>query len=135
MIEHLATLVDTFPGAANQTRCFAHILNLVAKSILRQFESPKANTNKAMAEAAEELAAVSDEINQEPEGSGLRGNDHSEADDVDDDVIDDDEDGLPNEREQMSQDELTSLEKSVKPIRLVLTKVSRFKLLFKFKIR
>ena len=137
MIEHLATLVDTFPGAANQTRCFAHILNLVAKSILSQFESPKANTNKAMAEAAEELAAVSDEINHEPEGSGLRGNDHSEADDVNDDVIDDDEDGLPDasERDQMSQDELTSLEKSVKPIRLVLTKVSRFKLLFKFKIR
>jgi hypothetical protein len=34
MIEHLSTLVENFPGAANQTRCFTHILNLVAKSIL-----------------------------------------------------------------------------------------------------
>ena len=126
MIEHLAILVDTFPGAANQTRCFAHILNLVSKSVLRQFESPKANSNKAMADAAEELAGVLDEIDHE--GSGLRGND-SEADDVDDDVdddvVDNDEDGLLDERDQMSEDELMSLEMSVKPIRLVLTKVSK----------
>jgi hypothetical protein len=41
MIEHLSTLIENFPGAANQTRCFTHILNLVAKSILRQFDTPK----------------------------------------------------------------------------------------------
>ena len=40
MIEHLAVVIDTFPGAPNQTRCFAHILNLVAKTVLRQFEGP-----------------------------------------------------------------------------------------------
>jgi hypothetical protein len=52
MIEHLAVLIDTFPGAANQTRCFAHILNLVAKSVLRQFEAPKVKGKKAVDEAA-----------------------------------------------------------------------------------
>lgn len=41
MVKHLATLVENFPGAANQTRCFTHILNLVAKSILRQFDVAK----------------------------------------------------------------------------------------------
>jgi hypothetical protein len=41
MVEHLATLVENFPGAPNQTRCFTHILNLVAKSILRQFDVAK----------------------------------------------------------------------------------------------
>ena len=41
MVEHLATLIEDFPGAANQTRCFTHILNLVAKSILRQFDVAK----------------------------------------------------------------------------------------------
>ena len=29
MIEELANLLDDFPGPANQTRCFTHVLNLV----------------------------------------------------------------------------------------------------------
>jgi len=42
MIDTLAGLVVTFPGAANRTRCFTHILNLVVKVILRPFDVPKA---------------------------------------------------------------------------------------------
>jgi len=41
MVKHLTTLVENFPGAANQTCCFTHILNLVAKSILCQFDMAK----------------------------------------------------------------------------------------------
>ncbi len=41
MIKHLSILVDNFPGAPNQTWCFAHILNLVTKSILHQFDVAK----------------------------------------------------------------------------------------------
>ena len=41
MIKHLAVVIDTFPGAPNQTQCFAHILNLVAKTVLHQFEGLK----------------------------------------------------------------------------------------------
>ena len=52
MIEHLTILINTFPGATNQTQCFAHILNLVAKSILCQFEAPKVKGIKAMDDAA-----------------------------------------------------------------------------------
>ena len=40
MVDELANLIDDFPGPANQTRCFLHILNLVVKSILRQFDLP-----------------------------------------------------------------------------------------------
>jgi hypothetical protein len=127
MIEHLSNLIESFPGAANQTRCFAHILNLVAKSILRQFEGPKVtkDDDKAMDDAAKELAAVSDELDEEVSDEG--------GDDVDigDDVDDDDEDGLPDEREKMTEEALARLEESVKPIRLLLTKVSQFKLLFR----
>lgn len=138
MIEHLATLVNTFPGAANQTRCFAHILNLVVKSILRQFEAPKEKGSKAIGDTARELAAVFDELDDEhdleAEDSESGGNEGGVGGDDDEDdnmlVDDDDEDGLPDEQVGMSQEELTSLEDSVKPIRLVLTKVSKFKLLF-----
>ncbi len=37
----MAALLQAFPGAANRTRCFAHILNLVAKCIMKQFDAPK----------------------------------------------------------------------------------------------
>lgn len=130
MIQHLSNLIESFPGAANQTRCFAHILNLVAKSILRQFEGPKVTKDdeKAMDDAAKELAAVSDELDGEVSDEG--GEDVDVGDDVDD-VDDDDEDGLPDEREKMTKEAVARLEESVKPIRLLLTKVSQFKLLFR----
>lgn len=48
MIEHLATLIDTFPSAMNQTQCFTHILNLIAKSVLHQFEALKVKGGKVL---------------------------------------------------------------------------------------
>ncbi|KAF8954084.1 hypothetical protein BDZ97DRAFT_1600447, partial [Flammula alnicola] len=38
MVEHLGDILDEFPGAANQTRCFAHTLGISAKSVLKQFD-------------------------------------------------------------------------------------------------
>ena len=128
MIEHLAVLLDTFPGAANQTRCFAHILNLVAKSVLRQFEAPK---KKSAVDGKEVDAGV-----EEVEGDGDDNADNvayesgtvdgdEKDDDVDDNIVDDDEDGLPNELEELSEEKLSRLKASVKPVRDVLTKVSQ----------
>ena len=95
MIEHLAYLNDTFPGAANQTCCFIHILNLVAKSVLQQFETPKVKGIKA----------INNNDDKGPE---------------------DDDNGLPDEQDELSEEELSSLEESVKPIHLILMKVSHF---------
>jgi len=134
MIEHLATLIENFPGAANQTRCFTHILNLVAKSVLRQFEAPKSKGGKVLDDAARELAAVLDDLEgfDDDDVASNGGGDEDDGEgneDVDDDVVDDDEEGLLDERDGMSEEELATLEKSVKPVQLVLTKVSQFKLL------
>ena len=41
MIDRLAELVVAFLGAANRMVCFTHILNLVVKVFLRQFDVPK----------------------------------------------------------------------------------------------
>ena len=41
MVENLAKLVVDFPGDANRARCLAHIVNLVVKIILRQFDISK----------------------------------------------------------------------------------------------
>ena len=129
MIEHLSTLVENFPGAANQTRCFTHILNLVAKSILRQFEVRKKAGNdpeeadeakKALAALAQELEVeentdISDELEEEEVDS--------EGDDVEVDN-DDDDDGLVDKCERMSEEEVAELEETIVPVRLMLTKVS-----------
>jgi hypothetical protein len=40
MIEELAIQLNNFPGSASQVRCFVHILNLVVKSIMHQFDVP-----------------------------------------------------------------------------------------------
>ena len=121
MIEHLAVLIKTFPRAPNQTRCFAHILNLVAKSVLHQFEAPK----KGIAMDGKELATV-DEIEGDDNGASDSGtiNGNECDDDVDDEITDDDEDGLPDELEELLEEELSSVKASVKPVQLVLTKVS-----------
>jgi cobalamin biosynthesis protein CobT len=41
MIKALAKDLPRFPGPANHARCLAHIVNLVARAILRQFDVSK----------------------------------------------------------------------------------------------
>ena len=101
MIEHLAALVEKFSGATNQTQCLTHILNLVAKSILRQFEGPK--KGKAVDDAAKELAADVD--NDEASDGGS--NEGNECDDGDNEDVDDNKEGLLDE-DEMSMKEMVS---------------------------
>ena len=41
MVESLATIMSHFSGEANRARCLPHIINLVAKIILGQFDASK----------------------------------------------------------------------------------------------
>jgi hypothetical protein len=41
MIDELAILLPYFRGSTNRVRCFLHIINLVARKILTQFDLPK----------------------------------------------------------------------------------------------
>ena len=108
MISELSKIVDSFPGSPNQTRCFLHILNLVVKSILRQFDPPKAADGASVTIGADELAALSRDL----EGGA-----------ADDEEEDDNEEGLVDERAEMTEEEIEELEASVEPVRLALTKV------------
>ena len=111
MVEELANLIEQFPGAANQTRCFTHILNLVVKSIIKQFDLPTAQAGKVLDDATKELLNLAGNLEEEDD------------DDDDDEVEDDNEEGLVDERETMDKEELDELDASVHPIRLLLTKV------------
>lgn len=113
LIDELAELIDEFPGKANHMQCFMHILNLVCKSILRQFDIPKAKQGDTLDEAAQALAMLAKELDVE----------EAAAKDADEEDLEDDEQGWIDEREPMSDDERAMLDESVKPIRLLLVKV------------
>jgi hypothetical protein len=117
MIAEIANLLDNFPGAANQTRCFAHVLNLVVKSIISQFDLPKAKGNAHLDQAAKELLILAGNIEFE-EAELARWN-AKEGEDEEDDNIE----GWVDERGLMTEEELEELDESVEPVRLLLTKV------------
>jgi hypothetical protein len=115
MIDALAELIVAFPGAANRTRCFTHILNLVVKVILRQFDIPKAKVGEVLDVASQALVDLAGDIEMEEAVMDKR------EDDEDDD---DREEGWLDPRDGMSQGDLDELDLTVRPVRLVLVKVS-----------
>jgi hypothetical protein len=121
MIAKLSDLLAGFPGAANRSRCFTHVLNLAAKSIIRQYDLPKTQANIAMDEAAKELAKLSSELELEEHLS--RG---MEGENDDDSLADDDSDGWVDENATLTDEERAELDETVKPVRLMLVKVSLF---------
>lgn len=109
MIDHLGVLLENYPGPANRTRCFTHILNLVAKCIMKQFDTPKKNKGgegggDAEDEDADDLAAALDELEDEIENDGG--------------------DWEYDMRADMTNEDVEKLEENVKPVRGVLSKVS-----------
>ena len=124
MINRLAMVLETFPGSANRTRCFAHILNLVAKCIMKQFDAlkkPRKNSEYDL-EAEFQVEDLEDEL------EGLNGDLDNEDEDRltgrgKSDDEDDEEKGLDG-REGMTEAEINKLEQSVKPVQHVLAKVT-----------
>jgi hypothetical protein len=113
MIDALAGLVAAFPGAANRTRCFTHILNLVVKVILRQFDVPKSGAAQDVASQA--VLDLAGDIGREEAEMDERGDDE-------DDHYGEDE--WLDPRNEMSQENRDELDSEVQPVRLVLVKVS-----------
>jgi hypothetical protein len=104
MIEELANLLDNFPGTANQTCCFTHILNLVVKSILAQFELPKGKSK-----IADEILKLAEGLELEDE---ISAKESEEGDEDDDDNLE----GWIDKREELSECQLEELEARVEPI-------------------
>ena len=113
MIAELVNLLDNFPGPANQTQCFTHILNLVVKIIIQQFDLPKSKGNKILEDAAKELLSLAGNIE-------LTRRDRKEGEEDEDDNVE----GWIDECTLMTDVELEELDESVEPVRLLLTKVS-----------
>jgi hypothetical protein len=118
MIAHLAEKLNAFPGKPNRTPCFAHILNLVAKCVMKQFDAlkkKKKDNDREEGEAPEK---------EDVEGLGVESD--GDGNDSEEELDHEDNDGeeVPDGHEGMSAAEVRVLDKSVKPVRQVLTKVS-----------
>jgi hypothetical protein len=119
MIEELGEILPAFPGQANRTRCFAHIINLIAKSVIKQFDIPKARVGGTPDNRVDELFVLAEAIEVEEWVTRATAN---ENDGNEDDNFQDWED----ERLKMSKGELQKLDDDVLPVRRVLVKVRFF---------
>ncbi len=127
MINELATLLNNFPGSTNLTRCFSHILNLVVKSILQQFDVrhvSKVKRHKVVDKATEELLKLADNIKEEKWRTICHDLARGENGD---DIEDDDVEEWVDERDLMGEEELEELDGALQPVRFLLTKVSIIK--------
>jgi hypothetical protein len=118
MVEKLKDLLEVFPGDSNRTWCFDHIVNLIAKSIIQQFDLPKTKGNKVFDEVLQDLMVSASDLDKEE--LATREGESSEVDRDDDNT-----DGWVDEREEMSETEQQELDENIQPIRRVLVKVSR----------
>ncbi|PPQ87888.1 hypothetical protein CVT26_011638 [Gymnopilus dilepis] len=119
MVQEMHDILPAF-NRVNRTRCFAHIINLVAKLLLKQFEVKKITEDelKKLSNEERELLKLAGDITIE-ELTMAQEQDEEENDDDDDDV-----DVWVDEVEALSEDERQDLEESVRPIKRVLVKVS-----------
>ncbi|KAI0364282.1 hypothetical protein BV20DRAFT_915870, partial [Pilatotrama ljubarskyi] len=51
MVDQLGIDIPEFDGSVGRVRCFAHIINLVVKSLLHQFDLPKRKDTQSVNEA------------------------------------------------------------------------------------
>jgi hypothetical protein len=108
ILTELTFLLDEFLGLEGRVHCFAHIINLIAKVIIRLFESKKTKNQDDNEVAEEEDTDVEEEEEEDP-GEVLE-------------EEEEEEDGIAEEfLEEISDDDLRS---QTEPIHNVLVKVS-----------
>src|SRR5882762_1330205 len=118
MIDELIDLLPNFPGSVNRCHCFLHIVNLIAKSLLKQFDVSKKSADAALDDAKRKLINLAVGIDVEEmvtiskQGAGGDSEDNNNVE------------GWVDETASMSMEEREELCEKVQPVRLVLVKVS-----------
>lgn len=116
MVNELSRLAPTFAGPASQTRCFLHIVNLIAKSLLHQFDATSAGDELEEEESSE----------NELEGPGCGVEDfaedeeENEAENVE---AGDNDEGWVDESQDLTARDLEELQRTTRPVRAALLKV------------
>ena len=108
MTDHLEDLLDDFPGEANRTRCFLHVVTLVAGTLKKQFDLPKNGS------VDQELQKLAENIDEEEADTRTR----QEIEEDDNNM-----EGWVDELAAMDDKERAEHETSVRPLRILLGKV------------
>jgi hypothetical protein len=116
MIDELVDLLPNFPGAANRCRCFLHVVNLVAKTLLKQFDVLKKKASAAVDKAEQALLELVEGLDVEEivTAAEIGFSDNEENDNIE---------GWADETTSLTEKEKEELRQSVQPVRFVLVKV------------
>jgi hypothetical protein len=120
MVDNLADTLPSFPGRANHTRCFLHTVNLVAKSLIKEFDMTKKDATRVLNNDSSDTSGDLESDWQEDDGLNADITDYSAGDDG----LGDDEDGWVDEVNLLSDHERKQLQNDIRPVKLVLVKVS-----------
>lgn len=133
MVEELGDMLLDFVRASTHMRCFLHTKNLMAKALIKEFDvKPKRRSeikegvettddNKELSANEAKLAMELEELSE-----GIEHEDFATLieQDLTDEEKNNNDDGLVNDIELLSDRERQDLLKSIEPIRLALVKVS-----------
>ncbi|GBE84423.1 hypothetical protein SCP_0604020 [Sparassis crispa] len=109
MIDELAKLIESFQGQANHARCFNHIMNLMAKTFLCQFDVPKGKTKDALDDAERALIELAKGLNMGEED----GHEENAPNNIN---------GWKDECLGLTSEECKVLDMSIQPVKLILVK-------------
>jgi hypothetical protein len=115
MLEELDDLLSGF-SSLNRTRCFAHILNLVAKALLKQFDV-KSEEKNDLNDDERSLLDMAANIKAEELTMAQEDDDDSDIDD------NDSNDSWVDGAEALTPEERVNLEESIRPVKKTLVKV------------
>ena len=118
MVEELKKLVEGFCGEAAWVHCFSHVINLVAKSVIKQFDVPKNGGKDVVDEALATLRGLVGDL----EDDNPDDNDPSAAEDneAEGDV---NVEGWVDEQDVMVRADIEKLDAEVQLMCLLLFKV------------
>jgi hypothetical protein len=121
MISELDMMLTDF-SSVNRTHCFAHILNLITKSLLKQFDIKQDDrTDGDLNDDEQMLLAIAGDIKEE-EHIMAQENDAEDGDTKDDDSLE----GWVDEVHALTDKERENLQESIQPIKRMLVKVTKF---------
>lgn len=110
----------------NRTRCFAHILNLVTKSLLKQFDVKQEDKKQDdLTDDEQALLDLAGNIEQE-ELTMTQEKDDADAETEEDDDLE----GWVDEIEALTLEERENLEESIRPVKKMLVKVNKIQSIY-----
>lgn len=121
MVKHMADLLTKFQGDYAQTRCFLHITNLTAQSLLHEFDVKAVQDVEEVDDDVRELLELANEYEEQLKEVRLEAG-QDEGDEGDNSADDDDESWV-DKVQSLTGEERERFESEVRPVKMVLVKV------------